>query len=351
MRRLTHARRGARARRGELAPRCTTPSGALEASSPTRAISSRRPRPTRRRAADLDALVAFSRSVGDAGPRPTPRSRRSSPRSTPPRAHRSSRGRRSAHDAVHVRHRARRRSGRSFDTVIVARRPRGRFPVAGATRADVRPRGARGAAFALRGQPRAPRRRATAVRDGPAPRAAAAPAHGDRRARRRERRDAVVAVRRRARRPVAATRRARRAASPSRSREATAAWRRRAPTRARRRATASRASTGCSRSASDPRRWWFQRDWSDDGAAPDGELRLSYSRLDTLENCELQFVLSSELGLDAGGGYQAWVGRLVHQLIEDCENGQVERSPAGFRPRARGAVGRGAFPLVRDLGG
>jgi RecB family exonuclease len=94
----------------------------------------------------------------------------------------------------------------------------------------------------------------------------------------------------------------------------------------------------------DPRRWWFQHDWSDDGAAPEGALRLSYSRLDTLENCELQFVLSSELGLDAGGGYQAWVGRLVHHLIEDCENGKVERSPAGFHRELEARWEESRFP-------
>ena len=80
----------------------------------------------------------------------------------------------------------------------------------------------------------------------------------------------------------------------------------------------------------DPGRWWFQREWTDLEAEPRERLYLSFSRLDTLENCELQYVLSSELGLDAGGGYQAWVGRLVHQLIEDCENGEVERSREAF---------------------
>jgi superfamily I DNA/RNA helicase len=79
-----------------------------------------------------------------------------------------------------------------------------------------------------------------------------------------------------------------------------------------------------------PGRWWFQRDWTDLEAEPRETLLLSYSRLDTLENCELQFVLSSELGLDPGGGYQAWVGRLVHSLIEDCEKGAFERTPAAF---------------------
>jgi superfamily I DNA/RNA helicase/CRISPR/Cas system-associated exonuclease Cas4 (RecB family) len=81
----------------------------------------------------------------------------------------------------------------------------------------------------------------------------------------------------------------------------------------------------------DPRRWWFQHDWTEGEIVDDGELRLSYSRLSTLENCELQYVLSTELGLDPVGGYQAWVGRLVHTIIEDCERGLVERSPGGFR--------------------
>ena len=80
----------------------------------------------------------------------------------------------------------------------------------------------------------------------------------------------------------------------------------------------------------DPRSWWFQRDWTDLEAEPRDAMYLSFSRLDTLENCELQFVLSSELGLDPGGGYQAWVGRLVHRIIEDCENGKVDRTREAF---------------------
>jgi RecB family exonuclease len=80
----------------------------------------------------------------------------------------------------------------------------------------------------------------------------------------------------------------------------------------------------------DPRRWWFQHDWTAAEVETSEPLRLSYSRLDTLENCELQYVLSTELGLDPVGGHQAWVGRLVHSIIEDCEHGLIERSPAGF---------------------
>jgi superfamily I DNA/RNA helicase len=79
----------------------------------------------------------------------------------------------------------------------------------------------------------------------------------------------------------------------------------------------------------EPRTWWFRRDWSPALARTETP-RLSFSRLDRLENCELQFVLSEELGLDPGGGYQAWVGRLVHGLIEDVENGKLERTPQAF---------------------
>jgi putative RecB family exonuclease len=59
-------------------------------------------------------------------------------------------------------------------------------------------------------------------------------------------------------------------------------------------------------------------------------LRASYSKLDVLDNCELQFVLGYELGLGRPVGYQAWVGSLVHRIIEDCEKGAVERTLEGL---------------------
>jgi superfamily I DNA/RNA helicase/RecB family exonuclease len=76
----------------------------------------------------------------------------------------------------------------------------------------------------------------------------------------------------------------------------------------------------------DPRTWWFQHDWTDPGRPLHETLRLSFSRLERLENCELQFVLGEELGLSRRGGYQAWVGKLVHELVERCEKGEIERS-------------------------
>ena len=78
----------------------------------------------------------------------------------------------------------------------------------------------------------------------------------------------------------------------------------------------------------DPRRWWFQRDWTDTGAPLHESIRVSYSKLSTLENCELQYVLSAELGLGGLVGYHAWVGKTVHKIIEDCENGSVDASLA-----------------------
>jgi superfamily I DNA/RNA helicase/RecB family exonuclease len=93
-----------------------------------------------------------------------------------------------------------------------------------------------------------------------------------------------------------------------------------------------------------PERWWFQRDWSDAGALPREELHLSYSRLDHLENCELQYVLADELGLDAGSGYKAWVGHLIHSVIEECENGKVERTTEAFVAEVRRRWQPARFP-------
>lgn len=75
-----------------------------------------------------------------------------------------------------------------------------------------------------------------------------------------------------------------------------------------------------------PGRWWFQREWTGPVEPLHEEIRVSYSRLDTLENCALQFVLAEELGLEGRAGYYAWVGHLVHRIIEDCESGLIPRT-------------------------
>ena len=127
------------------------------------------------------------------------------------------------------------------------------------------------------------------------------------------------------------------AGDPLTVREAAATWRRRladvsAPPAARLAALHGILALGVQ-----PSEWWFQRDWTaatpipvvvpDVSEAPSLQpLRVSYSRLDRLENCSLQYVLGLEVGLEGDSGYQAWVGHLVHRLIEECEDGSIERS-------------------------
>ncbi len=76
----------------------------------------------------------------------------------------------------------------------------------------------------------------------------------------------------------------------------------------------------------DASHWWFQRDWTDTGLPLHEDLRVSFSRLSSLENCELQHVLGDELGLGRVAGYQAWVGKLVHGIIERVEKGEVGKT-------------------------
>ena len=109
-------------------------------------------------------------------------------------------------------------------------------------------------------------------------------------------------------------------------REATATWRRTLADLDVPRARRLAALEGLVALGVDPGRWWFQRGWTDTGAPLHETIRVSYSKLSTLENCELQYVLSAELGLGSLVGYQAWVGKTVHKIIEDCENGAVERT-------------------------
>lgn len=94
----------------------------------------------------------------------------------------------------------------------------------------------------------------------------------------------------------------------------------------------------------DPHRWWFQLDWSSRGAPERPFLRLSYSRLSHLENCELQYLLADELGLEPGGGYQAWVGHLVHRIIQEIEEGEIPRTLEAFRAEIERRWEPGRFP-------
>jgi superfamily I DNA/RNA helicase/RecB family exonuclease len=95
-----------------------------------------------------------------------------------------------------------------------------------------------------------------------------------------------------------------------------------------------------------PDRWWYQRDWTDTGRPLREDVRVSASKLDTLDNCELQFVLGEELGLDTSVGYHAWVGHLVHRIIEECEAGVLERDLDTLVSVARERWRREQFPSM-----
>jgi RecB family exonuclease len=117
--------------------------------------------------------------------------------------------------------------------------------------------------------------------------------------------------------------------TPVSSAEAAGAWRRQLADRDAQAAHRLAAVAGLLDLGADPSRWWYQHDWSP-GILRREQIRLSFSRMDRLENCELQFALSEELGLDPGGGHQAWVGKLVHRIIEEIENGAIARTPEAF---------------------
>ncbi|HXF72242.1 MAG TPA: PD-(D/E)XK nuclease family protein, partial [Actinomycetota bacterium] len=94
----------------------------------------------------------------------------------------------------------------------------------------------------------------------------------------------------------------------------------------------------------DPRRWWYQRDWTDPGVPLREAIRASASRLEVLENCELQFLLGQELGLEPRSGHYAWVGHLVHRLIQEIEEGALSRELAAVQAEARRRWRRDEFP-------
>ena len=94
----------------------------------------------------------------------------------------------------------------------------------------------------------------------------------------------------------------------------------------------------------DPSRWWFQRNWTGEDDRLHETIRTSFSKLDKLENCALQYVLAEELGLEEEAGYYAWVGSLVHALIEDCEKGLIPRDAEALVAEAERRWRPGQFP-------
>lgn len=76
----------------------------------------------------------------------------------------------------------------------------------------------------------------------------------------------------------------------------------------------------------DPAQWWYQLDWTDPKTRLREKPRVSASRLNTLEDCELRFVLNEELGLDSRSSPAMWVGKAVHKILEDADNGEIPKT-------------------------
>ena len=126
--------------------------------------------------------------------------------------------------------------------------------------------------------------------------------------------------------------------------EAAAVWRRTLAAADGAPASRLAALDGLAALGADPSRWWFQRGWTDTGRPLHETVRVSFSRLDKLENCELQYVLNEELGLGSPSGYQAWVGHLVHTLVEEYENGKVPQTLEGLCDAAGARWRQDEFP-------
>jgi superfamily I DNA/RNA helicase/RecB family exonuclease len=101
-----------------------------------------------------------------------------------------------------------------------------------------------------------------------------------------------------------------------------------------------------SRVGADPTRWWGGRDWTRGTPlhAQDEELRTSYSRLSSLENCALQYLYATEMGLDPDETYQMWMGSLVHRIIDRCQRGEIPRTVDALHAALEEAWNPSVFP-------
>lgn len=75
----------------------------------------------------------------------------------------------------------------------------------------------------------------------------------------------------------------------------------------------------------DPSRWYGRWDWTQ-GTIPlvkEGEFRTSYSRLSVYDNCGLQYVLQSVLGLDPTSTHAMKFGTWLHALFQAVHDGVI----------------------------
>ena len=136
---------------------------------------------------------------------------------------------------------------------------------------------------------------------------------------------------------------------PISAREAAAAWRRTLADRAVPAVERLAALDGLVALGVDPRRWWFQRGGRTPAArsTSTSEPRTRSSTSWTTANSSSSSV-RARLGRPVG--YHAWVGSLVHRIIEDCEKGEVERTPEALAAEVD-ARWRAGVPCDRGVRG
>ena len=95
-------------------------------------------------------------------------------------------------------------------------------------------------------------------------------------------------------------------------------------------------------SAAQPKEWWWRWDWTDGAQAirvqqqkedddlPMDKLRTSYSRIGTYDNCGLQYLFSVVLGLDPESSHNMAFGSWVHKVFEEAETGVITNEAAMF---------------------
>lgn len=94
-----------------------------------------------------------------------------------------------------------------------------------------------------------------------------------------------------------------------------------------------------------PDRWWLLNDWSAPGVAYAGPTTMSFSRLKSLLVCELQYVLGQELGLSpVQSGHPAWLGTLIHEVLEACDRGELARDLEVLRAEVQRRWDPDVFP-------
>ena len=95
----------------------------------------------------------------------------------------------------------------------------------------------------------------------------------------------------------------------------------------------------------EPHAWWSGRDWTDPGRPlHEGEIRTSYSRFGTLENCGLQYLYGVEMGLDPERSHQMWMGSLVHDIVDRVQRGELERTEDAILEALEAAWREDVFP-------